>query len=299
MTLHCAVVIRVRNASTELRQLLPRLGKQEGVRLSLVVVDNASTDDTAEYALSCGARVIAISDEEFTWGRALNRGLACVEQEVALVLSADVLPLSNDWATVMTESVLKGSVAAVYGKQVPYPDAPLDEWLRVRKRFPDGSIEWTHESVLEISSPNLIASNSCAAIRMSVWRELPFDEDMMGTEERPWAREAMLRGGTIRYCAEVSVSHSHKESAMRQARRLWELHVQSLHNHGRSVRFADVLHATGVFAKRRLVNVGASDAPLSKRIAAALRLPWEAAALLWVGASAHLTDSHGSVHRKW
>lgn len=67
----------------------------EQVQVDVVVVDNASTDDSARLALKAGARVVGLEANEGV-SRALNAGIAEARGEWIAVLNNDVT-LDSDW----------------------------------------------------------------------------------------------------------------------------------------------------------------------------------------------------------
>ncbi len=84
-----AVVIPVKNGAAYLRRVLPPL--LSGGPCRLVVVDDGSTDDTAEVARSFGAEVLRNEQSQGPAG-ARNRGVAETESDVVLFVDADCVP---------------------------------------------------------------------------------------------------------------------------------------------------------------------------------------------------------------
>lgn len=90
-------------------------GRPEGLRV--LVVDNGSTDGTAEVAASLGCEVVA--EPRRGYGAACLRGVtAAVPAEVVVLLDADA---SLDWADLAAVAgpVLRGSADLVLGRRVP------------------------------------------------------------------------------------------------------------------------------------------------------------------------------------
>ena len=83
------MVIPVRNGASSLPPLLDSLAGQtlEGSRFEIVVVDNASTDATAEVARAHGARVVA--EPVANRSRARNAGAAAARADVLAFTDAD------------------------------------------------------------------------------------------------------------------------------------------------------------------------------------------------------------------
>ena len=163
------------------RQDLP-----DGVELEIVVVDNDSTDDSRAVAQRHGAVIVSISQAEFSWGRA-QPGDRAGQGEIVLLLSSDATPADEHWVRRMVEPFVEPDVAIVYGRQVPYPNAPVDERMRLQQTFgPPVALDLDDRHGENPSAKGMLASNACAAIRRAVWQEQPYDEQTSGGEEGPF-----------------------------------------------------------------------------------------------------------------
>ena len=198
------IVIRARDCESDLRHLLPLLVRQTNISTRLIVVDNESRDQTQAVANEYGATGVPISHEDFSGGRALNRGLAKATSPFAIVLSADAWPTSDTWAAELVAACETRDCAVTYGRQIPRDDAPLDEWVRVNNRFPSTCHTW--DDCREAFS---VASNSCACIRVATWQQNPFDESALGAEELPWLQALSITGCRASYASTSTVEHSH------------------------------------------------------------------------------------------
>lgn len=278
-----SAVIRVRNAAGNLQRCLAGLERQAlppSVGLEKIVVDNGSTDESVDVARRYGAAVVPVRPEEFTWGGALNTGFTAATGQIVLLLSSDAYAADGNWLSEMLKPFANPNVAAVYGRQVPYRDAPVDERVRLKRYFPAASVEFNGNSKkVKVNGKGLIASNSCAAIRRDVWRQIPYDEDIAAGEEGPWCCEVLHRGYTIVYQASAKVYHSHKDGPLKQAWRHWELRIkdQLLDESGKSRTVT--LRWMASFAKRRLKNCIQPGLSLSVRIRGLAVLPLELLAL--------------------
>lgn len=274
-----SVVIRVRNAAGNLQRCLAGLERQDlppSVGLEIIVVDNGSTDESVDVARRYGATIVPIEPEEFTWGGALNTGFEKATGQIVLLLSSDTYAPDGNWLREMLKPFNNPNVAAVYGRQIPYRDAPVDERVRLKRYFPAASVEFNRNSGnVEPNGRGLIASNASAAIRRDVWRQIPFDENITAGEEGPWSCEVLQRGYSIVYQASAKVYHSHKDGPLKQAWRHWELRIkdQLLDDSGKSKTWT--LRWMASFAKRRLRNCLHHDLPLSVRIKGLAVLPME------------------------
>lgn len=111
-----SVIIPAFNEAGYLPETLDRLGAAErhfkavsGAAVQILVVDNASTDRTAELAQAAGAAVVP--EAEHNIGRVRNAGVAAALHEVLIFLDADILvpqELLLRIARAMTDSTCAG-----------------------------------------------------------------------------------------------------------------------------------------------------------------------------------------------
>lgn len=179
----------------------------------MIVVDSGSTDGTQAIVASFPrATLIQIEPEDFTYGYALNLGVASVDAEVVATLSAHSLPIGADWLRNLVRPFERPRVAGVYGRQVPRANATILERFGMRLTGVLGS------------EPRLLAqrplfSNANGAFRRSLWLEHPFDETLQGAEDIAWVRTMQARGYVIAYEPSAAVYHSHGEPLIRHLRR--------------------------------------------------------------------------------
>jgi rhamnosyltransferase len=274
-----SIVIRVRNAAKELerclkgivQQLLPADHKRE-----IIVVDNESTDGSAVIARQFGAVVVFLAVQDFSWGRALNRGIFKATGDIVLILSADAYPADENWISEMIKPFEDPCVAAVYGRQIPRPDAPIDEIVRLIKTF--GETSQIAKSMPDGFSPRggqFPVSNACAAIRKKVWKTLPYDEKIDGGEEGIWTYSVFQKGYFVVYQAKTSVYHSHNDALFRNAWRNLELIKKNVELDGRNKSFFVYIRFLLSKIKRRIYNCFFPGLRLSSRVKGIVILPLE------------------------
>ena len=297
-----SVVVRARNEAQNLRSLLQILHDQalhETMKLQLIVVDNESEDDTRMVAERFSADLVELSIDEFTWGRALNRGLDAAQGELVVLLSADAHPVSSNWLISLCEPFQDVRIGAVYGRQIPRRSAPLDEWVRVCKTFPDSDRSWSLDDLQGDVVRGLVASNACAVVRRSVWESIKYDEESHGAEELSWTAQVLRAGYEVRYVSHISVEHSHREPSVKQAMRVWELELEACRRAGRSVRARDAIRAIGAFSKRRIKNMTVSGAGVYRRIEGILCLPFEATVLAAISIATVSGMDFRKIRKRW
>lgn len=200
--MRASVVIRVRDEADSLHRLLGILATQTAPH-ELVVVDNASRDDSAAVARAAGAQVVALAD--FTFGRALNLGTAACASEVVVALSAHAFPRDEGWLERMASALDDPRVACAFGTTHDYAGVPLTAPLRQDSMLADAHPYWGY-------------SNGAGAFRRSLWQQRPFREDLPGSEDLDWALWALREHGLV--CLldpALAVDHDHSRDGLRSS----------------------------------------------------------------------------------
>jgi rhamnosyltransferase len=208
--MQCSIVIRAFNEEKHLPRLLEGVRWQTVRDADVILVDSGSRDATVQVAQSFGARVVSITPQEFTFGRALNLGMASARADRVVIVSAHCYPVYPDWLEQLLKPLDDSQVAISYGKQRGGETNPYSEQQFFRKYFPD------------ISQPRQgqpYSHNANAAIRRSLWEQQPYNENLTGLEDLSWSSWVMSQGYAIAYTAEAEVMHLHAESPAQVYRR--------------------------------------------------------------------------------
>jgi rhamnosyltransferase len=161
------------------------------------VIDSGSTDDTLKIAESHPVLLMNISPSEWGYSAAINRAARVATGEILVILSAHCPPVHDQWLANLLRHFDDPRVAAAWGPSLtpwrprPEPGPPLRQepgTYRFENRW------WG------LSNPN-------AAVRRSLWMEMPFDESLPATEDKAWGREAMNRGLSIVHDPAAAVWH--------------------------------------------------------------------------------------------
>jgi rhamnosyltransferase len=198
------LVVRTYNAMSYWPDLLAAIGKQDLSPDELLVVDSESTDGTQQAVKASGARMVTISQDDFTHARSTNLAFETAKGDIVAMLSQDALPADSRWLTNLVAPLNNSQVAAVFGRQVPRPRCfPLEAWEL------EASYPATKPSRIPYSNVN-------SAARKKRWEEIPFDETVLIAEDRFWARKIQEAGYSVEYEPQAKVIHSHDYS-FRQA----------------------------------------------------------------------------------
>ena len=203
MTARLSVIVRCLNEERHIGRLLAGLSQQSRRPDEVIVIDSGSTDATVSIAARWGCRIVPIAPEEFSFGRALNRGCDAASGDLLVIASAHVYPVYVDWLERLVAPFSDGNVAIAYGRQVGNDVTKYAEHQVFARWFPARSAARQSHS---------FCNNANAAVRRTVWRELRYDEELTGLEDIDLAKRAQARGGAVAYVAEAEVVHVHEEA---------------------------------------------------------------------------------------
>lgn len=179
------------------------LANQSCVPDEIVVVDSGSTDATLDIASQFPVTILSLPKEQFSFGRSLNFGLEHSSCDVAVIASAHVYPLYENWIAELVAPFSDNSVALVYGHQQGDELTKFSEHQILRNWFPDVSV-----AVQE----HPFCNNANAAVRRDIWENLKYDETLTGLEDLDWAKRAIKQGFHLAYAAQATIVHVHDET---------------------------------------------------------------------------------------
>jgi glycosyltransferase involved in cell wall biosynthesis len=200
-----SLIVRCFNEEAHIGRLLTGVCRQTQVPDEIVIVDSGSTDATLSIASAFDVRIVSIPPERFSFGHALNVGIAASSAEVAVIASAHVYPLYDTWIERLLAPFEDVRVALTYGRQQTPPGGRFSEQRLLSQWFPAQSAPRQHHP---------FCNNANAAVLRTVWEQRPYDEQLTGLEDLDWAKHAMEAGHSIAYVAQAPVIHVHDESFM-------------------------------------------------------------------------------------
>jgi GT2 family glycosyltransferase len=195
-----AVVVPVLNGRNMVRDCVTACLDQTRPPDELFVIDNGSTDDTADVARAAGATVIC--EPVRSSFRARNRGWEASSADVIAFTDVDCVPRRN-WLADLSEPFADPSVAAVGGDIIQAElNSAAQRWMVERKFLDQGFNQCA------MFLPFFATAN--AAYRRSTLESIGgFDEAYVvsgGDTDLTW-RVQELAGGRIVYRPEAAVDH--------------------------------------------------------------------------------------------
>ncbi|MGH3072200.1 MAG: glycosyltransferase family 2 protein [Gaiellaceae bacterium] len=201
-----SVVVPAHNAERTLGAVLESIAAQEPAPAEVIVVDDASTDRTAEIAEAAGARVLR-NERPLLAGGARNRGWEEARGDVVVFLDSDAVPAPG-WNA--------GLAAA------------LEEFPRSligSARTFAGKTKWGWVAHLQCETPYLprggprqvrFLSSYCLAVPC----DLPFRwDESYGGEDGIFSAKALAAGYRLVFDPRFHAHHDHQRSTYRALRR--------------------------------------------------------------------------------
>ncbi|MGH7878870.1 MAG: glycosyltransferase, partial [Candidatus Binataceae bacterium] len=117
-----SVVVCAHNAAATLAPCLESLRQLNYPNYEVIVIDDGSTDTTAQIAETAGARLVKL--EHRGLGAARNAGIAAARGRIVAFIDADA-EADSDWLYHLAETILRREVAAAGGQNFPPPAASV------------------------------------------------------------------------------------------------------------------------------------------------------------------------------
>lgn len=198
-----SIILRSYNEEKHIGKLLESIYRQKtDFPFEVILVDSGSTDKTLEIANKFPLKLISISKEEFTFGRSLNRGVENASGDFCVMTSSHCFPTNEHWLQNIVTPFESQDVVLVYGKQRGINTTLFSEHQIFAQMFPDKNID-------DYKVP--FCNNANAAIRRSIWKQYPYNEELTGLEDMDWAKYVRTRGHKISYRSDATVFHVHEE----------------------------------------------------------------------------------------
>lgn len=201
-----SVVIPARNAERTLDAVLRSLAAQSPAPAEVVVVDDGSTDRTAEIAAARGARVVTAATTGYAGG-ARNAGWDAATSETVVFLDSDAIPAVG-WGAGLARAL------------VEYPGAIVG----CARTF-DARTPWGWVAHLQIETPYLALGEPrevrfVSSYCMAVPRDAPLRwDESYGGEDGLFCADALRAGIRLIFDPRFTAMHDHGRESFAELRR--------------------------------------------------------------------------------
>ena len=203
-----SIIIRTKNESRRIGDVLSCLSLQSEQNFEVVIVDSGSTDKTLEIVNSFSDRLdiktFHIAPGAFTYPYACNYGAKRAMGDYLVFISGHAIPVNSEWLKNGLSSFSDEKVAGIYGTVLPSKDATIIEWFCYFPSFYGGKKRIANNKIMGI------LGNTNSIIRKDLWLEHQFDEEYSdGGEDGEWAYFFINNGYNIIKDPRFAVYHSH------------------------------------------------------------------------------------------
>ncbi len=280
-----SVIIRSHNDENIIRRTLAALCAQKtAAELELLSFDDASTDGTASIIREFPqVRMVPHDGKPYNPPRTLNRAIAEATGEWIIFNNSDAVPLGDDYIEKLTAPLADPAVGAVYGNQLPRPDA----FVLVRKdnlrAFGDGTVAASWEYMFSL------VSSGC---RRKTALEFPFDPAFQYSEDIDWSLRLRRAGLKIVYVPEARVEHSHNYPDAQLRKRFYNEGQANGRLYRSRPSWARFIVATGMEMLRDIIFMLRSGEP--GQLSRGLRYRWSQRVSAYRGESDYYKENKGA-----
>ena len=208
-----SIIILTKNATRKFENTMKAIYSQKFKGdIEVIIIDSGSVDETLDIAKKYGARIFKIRPEDFHHSRTRNLGAEMSKGDFLVYLTQDAIPVNNYWLSSMLAWFKYKDIAAVYSRQIAYPDSkPMDKFFYFYF-YPDQRRVLTKE---DIKNPkkffieNVFISNVSSAVRRNIWEKIRFRDEISMAEDKDFALRVLKMGYRIIYEPKSVVYHSH------------------------------------------------------------------------------------------
>jgi rhamnosyltransferase len=232
-SLKVSIIIPTYQASPYLDKLLKKLSGQtvfrnKAYQIETIIVDSSSTDDTLRIAEKYKTKIMTVKKEEFDHGWTRTLAGRASKGEVIVYLTQDALPADEKSIENLISPFFQKSgdvpLGAVYGRQVPYPDAtPFAAHSRYFI-YPGKSYSRTLSDKDRYKIKTAFLSNAFSAYLREAMEEIGwFKSNLISTEDTYAGALMLLKGYRLAYTAGARVYHSHNYTVAQEFKRYFDI----------------------------------------------------------------------------
>ena len=216
-----SVIIPTLNAERWISRQLNMLLSQT-VEAEIIVIDSGSADGTPGLVRRFAPRVrlLEIPPKDFDHGGTRDFALYQSTGDYVLFFTQDAIPTDTRCIEKLLSAFSSPDVAAVFGRQIAYPDAPEYEKLTRQFNYPDQPRIWREADIPRYGVKAYFFSDACAAYRRDTYLAVGgFDAPIITNEDMMMAGKLLHAGCALAYTPEAAVYHSHRYTLRQEYRR--------------------------------------------------------------------------------
>ena len=198
-----SIVIPAHNAQNTVGPCVEALRSQSLEPSQIVVVDDASTDDTAAVAREAGAEVLTLAVRGGP-AAARNRGIEQTRGYIVVFTDADCIP-GPDWLSTMVEPFSDPGVIATKG-------AYRSEQRSLTARFVQLEYEERYRRTASWDSIDFVDTYAAAFRRSLLWEAGGFDESLEVCEDQELSFRYSRLDGRMVFVPKAVVQHHHADN---------------------------------------------------------------------------------------
>ena len=196
-----SVIVPTLNAERWISRQLDSLLSQT-VEAEIIVIDSGSTDATGSIvrARADRVRLMEIPREDFDHGGTRDYALRQSAGDFVCFLTQDALPTDERCLEHLLSAFSSPDIAAVYGRQIAYLDAPEYERLTRVFNYPEQPRIWREADIPRYGVKSYFFSNVCAAYRRDAYLAAGgFDAPILCNEDMMMAAKLLHKGYALAY----------------------------------------------------------------------------------------------------
>lgn len=205
-----SIIIPARNEVANIGRCLEKIREQETpYSVEIIVIDSGSEDDTVKIVKRFpSVTLIEIKPGEFGHGRTRNLGAQTAQGTYIVFLNADALPGDSHWLNPLIEPLeTDKKLAGVFSRHIPKQDCFLYMKRDLETSMPAKKIRRGSRETGKLDF--FLFSTVSAAVPSAIWKQFPFENDIVIAEDQDWAKKVLTHGLEILYEPASTVIHSH------------------------------------------------------------------------------------------
>ena len=208
------VVIPTYNAGEKFKECAAMIVKQTANVKQVLIIDSQSEDGTVQICKGFGFAVDVIIRAGFGHGKTRQYALEKADTNIVVFMTQDAL-LVDEYSIEKLVSCLENDrdVAAVYGRQLPYPNSGLIGSFARLNNYPEMSFSNSFEDRSVKGIKTAFLSDSFAAYKKDNLQDIGgFPKHINFGEDMYVSAKLLMNGYKTAYCSEAKVYHSHDYS---------------------------------------------------------------------------------------